>query len=164
MGRKSTLLTRITRPPLLLLWLLSVNLLLAVTPSSGDERYPLEPVDTSSPRATLTSLLSDVDRVWQVYRDQYWHDPSKELDNQIRVIAARALRTMDLSKVAPSARTETGYDAGTFLYETLSRIELPPVEEIPDTDLLPGDRRACRMDDPAHGHHHREDNGGATKG
>ncbi len=134
MGRKSTLLTRITRPPLLLLWLLSVNLLLAVTPSSGDERYPLEPVDTSSPRATLTSLLSDVDRVWQVYRDQYWHDPSKELDDQIRVIAARALRTMDLSKVAPSARTETGYDAGTFLYETLSRIELPPAEEIPDAD------------------------------
>ena len=97
-----------------------------------DKHHPLEPLDTSSPRATLNSFLADVDRVWQIYRDQYWHSPSKELETLIFQIAARVLRTLDLSEVAPSARTEVGYDAGTFLYETLNRIELPPLDEIPD--------------------------------
>jgi len=94
--------------------------------------HPLDPLDTSSPRATLSSFLAEVDEVWRVYRDQYWHSPSKELSTRINQIAARALRTLDLSQVAPSARIEVGYDAGTFLYETLSRIELPPPEDIPD--------------------------------
>jgi MscS family membrane protein len=97
-----------------------------------DKHHPLEPLDTSSPRETLSSFLADVDRVWQIYRDQYWHSPSKELETLIFQIAARVLRTLDLSQVAPSARTEVGYDAGTFLYETLNRIELPPLDEIPD--------------------------------
>jgi len=97
-----------------------------------DKHHPLEPLDTSSPRATLSSFLDDVDRVWQVYRDQYWHSPSKELETLISQIAARALRTLDLSQVAPSARTEVGYDAATFLYETLNRVELPPLDEIPN--------------------------------
>jgi len=35
---------------------------------------------------------------------------------------------LDLSQVAPSARVEVGYDAKTFLYKTLSRIELPGLE------------------------------------
>lgn len=94
--------------------------------------HPLEPLDTSSPRATLSSFLADVDAVWQIYRDQYWHSPSAELNTRINHIAARALRTLDLSQVAPSARVEAGYDAGTFLYETLNRIELPPLDAIPD--------------------------------
>jgi len=38
--------------------------------------HPLEPLDTSSPRATLGSFLAEVDQVWRVYRDQYWHAPS----------------------------------------------------------------------------------------
>ena len=94
--------------------------------------HPLEPLDTSSPRATLGSFLAVVDQVWRVYRDQYWHAPSHELTTRINHIAARALRTLDLSQVAPSARIEVGYDSGTFLYETLSRIELPAPEDIPD--------------------------------
>jgi MscS family membrane protein len=94
--------------------------------------HPLEPLDTSSPRATLSSFLAEVDQAWRVYRDQYWHAPSNELNTRINQIAARALRTLDLSQVAPSARVEVGYDAGTFLYETLSRIELPALEDIPD--------------------------------
>jgi MscS family membrane protein len=70
--------------------------------------------------------------VWRLYRDQYWHSPTHELNARISSLAARALRTLDLSQIAPSARIEAGYDAATFLYETLSRIELPPMDEIPD--------------------------------
>jgi MscS family membrane protein len=118
--------------PLLILIMLAVLLPGQGHTAAGDKRHPLEPLDTSSPRATLSSFLADVDEVWQIYRDQYWHSPSAELEAHIFQIAARALRTLDLSQVAPSARIEVGYDTGTFLYETLNRIELPPLEEIPD--------------------------------
>jgi MscS family membrane protein len=109
-----------------------LSLQLLLSSAQAEERYPLEPIDTSSPRATLTGFLSSIDAVWQIYRDDYWHSPSRELHNRIFTIAAGALRTLDLSEVAPSARIEVSYDAGTYLYETLSRIELPPIEEIPD--------------------------------
>jgi MscS family membrane protein len=101
-----------------------------------DKHHPLEPLDTSNPRATLSSFLAAVDQAWRVYRDQYWHAPSNELHTRISDISARALRTLDLSQVAPSARIEVGYDAGTFLYETLSRIELPSLDDIPDTTFF----------------------------
>ena len=98
--------------------------------------HPLEPLDTSSPRATLSSFLAEVDQAWRVYRDEYWHAPSNELSTRINHISARALRTLDLSQVAPSARVEVGYDGATFLYETLSRIELPALKDIPDVTFF----------------------------
>ena len=113
-------------------WLLATGLLLAVSCVHAADEYPLEPVDTSSPRATLYSFLSEVDGVWRLYRDQYWDTPGRELSRYLQARATRALRTLDLSEVAPSARAEVGYESGTYLYETLSRIELPPAEEIPD--------------------------------
>lgn len=116
--------------------MLLLCLQLAAWPVPAAERHPLAPVDTSSPRATLQGFLQEVDTVWKIYRGQYWDSPSKELNQEIFNIAARALRTLDLSEVAPSARIEVGYDAGTFLYETLSRIELPPIEQIPDASAF----------------------------
>jgi MscS family membrane protein len=125
-------------------YLLILSLQLLLSSVQAEERYPLEPIDTSSPRATLTGFLSNVDAVWQIYRDVYWHSPSRELHDHILITAAGALRTLDLTEVAPSARVEVSYDAGTYLYETLSRIELPPLEEIPDAAFYEG------TDGPAH--------------
>jgi len=109
----------------------------AAPPVSGaEERHPLAPVDTSSPRTTLLGFLEQVDRHWEIFRDQYRHSPSKQLDQELATIAAKAIRTLDLSEIAPSAQTEVGYDAATFMYDTLSRIELPPVDEIPDSAVF----------------------------
>ncbi|MFV1972290.1 MAG: mechanosensitive ion channel family protein [Thiohalobacterales bacterium] len=118
--------------------ILFLFLLLTLPSAQAEERYPLEPVDTSSPRATLTGFLSNVDAVWKIYRDVYWHSPGRSLRDRITITAADALRTLDLSEVAPSARVHVGYDAATHLYETLSRIELPPIEEIPDAAFYAG--------------------------
>jgi len=90
-------------------------------------------VDTSSPRTTLLGFLAQVDRHWEIFRDQYRVSPSKQLDQELATIATKAIGTLDLSEIPPSAQTEAGYDAATFLYDTLSRIELPPVDEIPDS-------------------------------
>jgi MscS family membrane protein len=124
--------------------LLMLSLPLLLQPVLAEGRHPLEPVDTKSPRATLTGFLANVDAAWKIFRDVYWHSPSSELNDRIFSVAADALRALDLSEVAPSARIEFGYDAATYLYETLSRIELPPVGEIPDVTFYAG------TDGPAH--------------
>ena len=112
--------------------LLSALLLCGYCHAKADVAHPLEPVDTSSPRATLTGFLSEMDDLFKRFRDQYWHNPSYEGHLEIAGRAGRVLRTMDLSEVAPSARIEVGYEAATLLYETLGRIELPPIAEMPD--------------------------------
>jgi MscS family membrane protein len=112
--------------------LLGALLLFGSCHAPADARYPLEPVDTSSPRATLTSYITEMEGVWRVFRDEYWDAPTYEIYQDIMSRAGRILRTLDLSEVAPSARIEVGHQAATLLYETLARIELPPMEAIPD--------------------------------
>jgi MscS family membrane protein len=104
--------------------------------AKADVGYPLESVDTSSPRATLTSFFAELEGAWEVFRDEYWEAPSYEIYLDIIHGAGRTLRTLDLSEVAPSARIEVGYEAFTLLHETLARIELPPMEEIPDASAF----------------------------
>ena len=73
-----------------------------------------------------------MDEIWTALRDHYWDSPSKQAETEIFSAAARVLRAPDLGEYAPSTRIEVGYDAGTFLYKTLSRLELPAVSAIPD--------------------------------
>ena len=100
--------------------------------------YPLEPVDTSSPRATLSSFMVELEDIWRLFRDEYWDSPDYAAYLDIESRAGRILRTLDLSDVAPSARVEVGHQAAVLLWETLTRIELPPLEEIPDAQAFVG--------------------------
>jgi MscS family membrane protein len=63
---------------------------------------------------------------------------------------ARAIRLLDLSEVAPVARWELGTDAYILLKEVLLRIELPPVEAIPDAAAYADldDKKAARWTIP----------------
>ncbi len=117
-------------------YLLSAVLLFGGGYAKADLGYPLEPVDTSSPRATLTSFFAEMEGVWGVFRDEYWDTPDHDIYLDIIHRAGRSLRALDLSEVAPSARIEVGYEAITLLYETLARIELPPMGEIPDASVF----------------------------
>ena len=112
--------------------LLTVVLLVGDSYAQADATYPLEPVDTSSPRATLTSFLDEIEDTSRLFRDEYWDAPSFEVYTRIINKLARILRTMDLSQIAPSARIEVGHEAATLLYEILARIELPPMDVIPN--------------------------------
>ena len=43
---------------------------------------------------------------------------------------------MDLSQVAPTSRDETSGDSNVFLWDILSRIELPPLDQVPDAQQM----------------------------
>jgi MscS family membrane protein len=109
---------------------------------------PLEPVDTSSPRATLNSLLTNVDKVLTVLNGEYRHAPSRELASRSVVPVERALATLDLSETPPATRVESGLDAGTYLYEVLSRLELPQPKDIPGKTAVSGPNPLLRWTVP----------------
>jgi MscS family membrane protein len=111
-----------------------VILLALWSPIAGaaDAGYPLEPQDLSSPRATLNTFLTTGDAFFQLLRDEYWQAPSRAAADRLHDFNTRLERTFDLSEIPPAARFELGRDGIVYLYEVLSRIELPPAADIPD--------------------------------
>ena len=87
---------------------------------------PLEPADTSSPRATLKSFRENFERA---FRDYY---ELKEFRVSDRASMARILRTLDTSKLPPVRSRRLAVEAALLLNEVLDKIEVPPYEAIPD--------------------------------
>ena len=99
---------------------------------AADTNHPLEPLDLSSPRATLNSLLTTGDAYFRQANDEYWSTPSRAVADRLHATGVKAEQALDLSETPPAARFEVGRDAVVYLYEVLSRIELPPGADIPD--------------------------------
>ncbi len=115
---------------------------LVITPGAvyavDAEQHPLEPVDLSSPRAVLQGFMEDLDKAWlAIIKSRTESGDRKTEEARVMYLAQRILRRLDLSDVAPTARVEEGYDAATYLWEVLSRIELPPLSEVPDAAAYP---------------------------
>ena len=114
------------------LWVYFMVLVLCLPVSIlADVKYPLEPLDLSSPRATLKSFLTTVDTAFQLIRDEAGDTPDHVYIDRLLELGAQAESTLDLSEIPPAAHFELGRDRGVYLYEVLSRIEIPPESEIP---------------------------------
>ena len=111
-------------------------LLLGAGHAIASPAHVLEPVDTSSPRATLTSFAFKTKDIWRLFRDEYRDSPDYAGYMDIESRAERILRTLDPSEVAPSVRVEVGHQAAVLLWKTLARIELPALEVIPDASAF----------------------------
>ena len=98
----------------------------------ADANHPLDPPDLSSPRATLNTFLTTGDDYLRLVNEEYWDTPSRQAAARLHELGLKAERALDLREAPPAARFEMGRDAVVYLYEVLSRIELPPVAEIPD--------------------------------
>jgi MscS family membrane protein len=92
---------------------------------AGVDRHPLRPADTSSPRATLHSFLENAREI--VTRVQAGLPPANR-----RRAFSRLLETLDLSGLPPAEIEELGIERAALLYEILARIDLPPLEMVPD--------------------------------
>jgi MscS family membrane protein len=99
-------------------------------------QHPLQPPDTSSPRQTLSTFLTAMDQMLLLIRDEGTGMRSREGLQRMLEFDVRSVRTLDLSEVAPEARIKTSQNVQVYLYEVLSRIELPPMEEVPGPDEI----------------------------
>ena len=112
----------------------TLTLLLTLEPgrAAADAGHPLEPLDTSSPRATLRNFLNTMDELGIFIVNTYRNTPSRANWQQMVQMVLKASGALDLSEVPPAARQETGFDRTVMLYDVLAKIELPLEEAIPD--------------------------------
>ena len=110
-------------------------LLIAAVALAQEQVHPLKPPDRSSPRATLKTFLDSVDKVAAFLARDYLPSPSRAQDRLI-ALSRIPVQSLDLSEVPPAARETTGVAAAVALYEILSRIPLPPLDEIPDASQV----------------------------
>jgi len=91
---------------------------------------PLEPVDTSSPRATLQSFLALTEEAAQLF-SKYRRAPSPEGQARLHALGDKGMGLLDLSQVPPIARREVGSDTLYLLWDVIARLELPELDQIP---------------------------------
>jgi MscS family membrane protein len=111
------------------LQLLLLVLTLGVAPNGlATEEYisPLQPADTTSPRATLKAFRDNFDRAFRSY---YETGLREGVDHGAR---ARSFRTLDISKLPPAQARRLAAEAMLLINEVLDKLELPPYEEMPD--------------------------------
>jgi MscS family membrane protein len=92
----------------------------------------LEPLDTSSPRATIFGFLETADDILRAGRDGFWRHPTYEEYRRQQARIRRGLQALDLSEIPPASRKQVGISAARHLHAVLSRLDLPPAEAIPD--------------------------------
>ena len=97
-----------------------------MTQAVTDEPYPLMPPDTSSPRATVRVFRDNMFRAYQLSLAHGYKNAT------VDAYLDRAALCLDLSEIAPNVVQDVGVEAALLLKEVFDRIELPPVEEIPD--------------------------------
>ena len=90
---------------------------------------PLPPVDTSSPRATFNSFRIELEKAYRAWR-------LREHLGEVRSLADRVLRTLDLHEIGEAFREDVGIDAALFLYDTIAKLGMPPLESIPDAQAV----------------------------
>ena len=113
--------------------------------------FPLQPPDTSSPRATMDSFLSNMQEAHRRYSlamKRYKEEPGlyssravKEEVEDALLFFERARRCLDVSQLPPRLVERVSFEA-TLLFKTVfDRISIPPLEEIPDADDMSVDER-----------------------
>lgn len=111
--------------------------------AGGEELQPLEPADTTSPRATLNSFRTAGREVYDYIRE---HEGRRSVaDEAGRLAALRLLSCLDLSETPQYLRASTAKRSAVCLLEVLDRIELPPEEKIP---FGPADEDAADFEPP----------------
>ncbi len=112
---------------------LAILIVLAGCTGADAAQNPLAPPDLSSPRATLENFIELMNRA---HRHWMSEDATDEARDERAAVDRVAHRFFDLNEVAPSVRKNVGRETAVYLKEVLDRVELPPVEQIPDSEAV----------------------------
>lgn len=124
---------------LFVLLLTAIAALVIATPlAAAENENPLEPLDASSPRATLQSFV-DQTKVTEDAALAYRSDRSLEAQQVYLDEVAKTRELFDLSEVPSASQGETVEEDFLALADILLRIPLPDPESIPDADQVEAD-------------------------
>jgi len=129
-------------------WVLLALCLLPLwaVPAFAGEDNPLKPIDTSSPRSTLSGFLEFMDKgyhkgtgLMNTYIDSgklYATAEDAEIMRESFHYQEAAQRAMDLSEIPPAMLHESARRLAIQLKEVLDRVDIPPAESIPDAEAM----------------------------
>jgi MscS family membrane protein len=103
-------------------------LICGTTVHGAEALHPLAPPDTSSPRATLNTFLNEMNKAVDAYKAGH--------RDQARAFLDRGVRCLNLDAEPPALKPVLGLYAALYLKETLDRIDIPPLEEVPDAKTI----------------------------
>lgn len=101
-------------------------------PAAQEFVSPLEPADTSSPRATLKSFRENFDRAFRRYYE------TRAVNVIDHAAQTRTIRTLDDSKLPPAQARRLAAEATILLNEVLDKVKLPDYENVPDAATMRG--------------------------
>ena len=114
--------------------------------ASADEAHPLQPIDTSSPRATLQGFLETTNEGYAAssrLRQSYWSSsrlyflPEEIATMRYALSRVESVeRTLDLSELPSATISESSRRLVVQLKEILDRIERTPLESVPDEQAM----------------------------
>lgn len=123
-------------------WLLQLS---PMSAAAGQES-PLKPIDTSSPRTTLQGFLEFMNKASESgygLLQSYLASSNLYLSPQEITVVQGSLdrlesaeRTLDLSALPPAIARESSRRLAMQMKEVLDRIELPPLESVPDAQAM----------------------------
>lgn len=97
---------------------------------------PLLAIDTSSPQATVRTFFEVTDALESATL-ALKAAPNAAKQAEVESLVRKAITLLDLSEIPPTARRDAGADAFVFLVDTLRRIDIPPLDAIPDAKATP---------------------------
>ena len=114
-------------------------------------RNRLRPIDTSSPRSTMEGFLDSINRAYVLVTEAeaaltatpptLTKDEALEIEVTASNLLQRAVRTLDLSEVPEALRDDIGIESILQLKEIFDRIQLPPVDTVPDSGMVAAARQ-----------------------
>jgi MscS family membrane protein len=109
-------------------------------------RTTLRPVDTSNPLATLEGFLESVNRAYALImatkdRENLSRDELREIEKAVDNLLKRASLALDLSDIPEALRQDLGVQAVLQLKEIFDRLPLPPLDAIPDAEMVEAARK-----------------------
>lgn len=87
------------------------------------EAHPLQPLDCSSPRATMKSYIESVNAISEYLQGEHWNDPSEETVDRISTQTMALMRLIDTSDFPPAVRHKMSVEAVLHLAEVIRRID-----------------------------------------
>ncbi len=106
-------------------------------------KSPLQPVNTSSPRATLQSFLrltGEVEKAILAHRG----NQSRASFERIAQLRDQFAQLLDFSLIERGSRTAVRAKTISILRDIIGRLDLPPIESVPGTDAFADDETPAR--------------------
>lgn len=118
----------------------------SITVYAAEDKTPLKPIDTSSPRGTLQGFLEFTDQSYVTgagfinsYLDSsrlYLSDEEIKTLGQSKHYLKSAERALDASDLAPATISESSRRLAVQLKVVLDHIDLPDVNTVPDAQMM----------------------------